>query len=136
MLSNAFWEILHVNNTSTTLKVAIDAIFATYRLSIAKLRGQENDGASNLRDQFNRLKALILNENLSAYYVHCFAHQLQLALVIVVKNHPKMDVMFIIVANIYNIVGASAKCQDISRETQADEILKKLESDDSKLEDV
>ena len=62
--------------------------------------------------QFNGFKALILNENLSDYYVHCFAHQLQLVLLAVAK-HLKMDVVFTVVANIYNVVGASAKRWDI-----------------------
>ncbi|XP_038701805.1 uncharacterized protein LOC119998524 [Tripterygium wilfordii] len=35
----------------------------------------------------NGLKTLILRENECAYYIHCFAHQLQLALVGVVKKH-------------------------------------------------
>ena len=124
-----FLEILHVYDTSaTTLKQAIDAMFATHGLSISKLRGQGYDGASNMRGQFNGLRALILNENKSAFYVHCFAHQLQLALVAVAKNNSKIDVVFTVVANICNIVGASAKRRDILREAQANEILKGLES--------
>ncbi|GKB46942.1 zinc finger MYM-type protein 1-like protein, partial [Tanacetum coccineum] len=45
--------------------------------SLKELRGQGYDGASNMRGEFNGLKALILKENESTYYVHCFAHQLQ-----------------------------------------------------------
>jgi len=109
-----FLGILHVNDTSVmSLKAIIDAMFATHILSISKLRGQGYDRASNMWAQFNRLKTLILNENPSAYYLHCFAHQLQLALVVVAKNHLKMDVVFTIVANICNVVGASAKRRDI-----------------------
>ena len=32
-------------------------------------------------------KALILNSNPSAYYVHCFTHKFQLTLVVVTKKH-------------------------------------------------
>ena len=128
-----FLGILHVNDTSaTTLKATIDSMFATHELSISKLRGQGYDGASNMRGQFNGLKALILNENKSAFYVHCFAHQLQLALIAVAKNHPKMDVVFTVIANICNVVGASAKRRDILREAQSNEILKGLESGELK----
>ena len=80
-----------------------------------------------MRGQFNGLRALILNENKSAFYVHCFAHQLQLELVTVAKNNSKMDVVFTVVANICSI-SASAKRQDILQEAQANEILKGLES--------
>jgi hypothetical protein len=40
-----------------------------------------------MRGEFNGLKAKILEENRSAYYVHCFAHQLQLVTVAVSKNN-------------------------------------------------
>jgi len=40
--------------------------------------------------------------------------------------------MFTVVANIRNVVGASAKLQDIFQEAQANEILKGLESDELK----
>ena len=34
-----------------------------------------------MRGMWNGLQALILNDCLYAYYIHCFAHRLQLALV-------------------------------------------------------
>ena len=42
-----------------------------------------------MQGDINGLKILILKEkeNKSAFYVHCFAHQLQLTLVTVAKNH-------------------------------------------------
>ena len=45
------------------------------------------DGTSNMQGEFNCLKTLILKENPYAFYVHCFAHQLQLALVAMAKKH-------------------------------------------------
>ncbi|XP_058725524.1 uncharacterized protein LOC131596802 [Vicia villosa] len=45
------------------------------------------DGASNMQGKFGGLGTLIQNENSSAYYVHCFAHQLQLAIVACAKIH-------------------------------------------------
>ncbi|KAL5680742.1 hypothetical protein ACJX0J_007127, partial [Zea mays] len=41
-------------------------------------RGKGYDGASNMRGEFNGLQKLIRDENPFAFYVHCFAHQLQL----------------------------------------------------------
>jgi hypothetical protein len=43
-------------------------------------------GASNMRGEINGLKSLILKENKCTFYVHCFAHQLQLALVAVANK--------------------------------------------------
>ena len=44
--------------------------------------------------EFNGLQALILKENESAHYIHCFAHQLQLALVDVAKKVDQIDDLF------------------------------------------
>ena len=44
-------------------------------------------GASNMQGDINDLKTLILKENKSVFYVHCFPHQLQLTLVVVAKNY-------------------------------------------------
>jgi len=50
------------------------------------MRGQEYDGASNIHGAWNRLYALFLKDCPYAYYVYCFVHRLQLALVAVVGN--------------------------------------------------
>jgi hypothetical protein len=62
--------------TASSLKTAIEVLFYKHELSISRLHGQEYDEASNMWGKFNSLKALILNNNPSAYYVHCFAHKL------------------------------------------------------------
>lgn len=49
--------------------------------------GQDYDKASNMKSEFNGLRSLTLKENTSAYYIHCFAHRLQLAAVVVAKKH-------------------------------------------------
>ncbi|XP_042012163.1 zinc finger MYM-type protein 1-like [Salvia splendens] len=83
-----FLGVVHVSDTTaTSLEKALDYLLSTYDLSISSLRGQGYDGASNMRGEFNGLKSLILKRNSSAYYVHCFAHQLQLTIVAVAKKH-------------------------------------------------
>jgi hypothetical protein len=56
-------------------------------LSMTRIRGQGYDGASNTKVDIKGLKTLILQESPSAYYIHCFAHQLQLVLVAVAKGN-------------------------------------------------
>ena len=65
------------------------------------------------------MKTLILEENESAYYVHCFAHQLQLALIFVAKKHEEVNFLFNLVSMLVNVVGVSAKHRDILREKHA-----------------
>ena len=64
-----------------------------------------------------------MKENSFAYYIHCFAHQLQLALVVVAKNHVQIALLFNIVASLLNVVGASCKRKDILRERQFEKIV-------------
>ncbi|XP_039128507.1 zinc finger MYM-type protein 1-like [Dioscorea cayenensis subsp. rotundata] len=83
-----FLAMVHVPDTSAiSLKNAIDCIFAKHGLSLTKLRGQGYDGASNMRGEFNGLKALVLKKNPYARYIHYFAHQLQLVIVVVAKDN-------------------------------------------------
>jgi hypothetical protein len=65
-----------------------------------------------MRGELNGLKTLILNDNLAAYYVHYFAHQLQLTLVAVAKNHIQIATFYSLVNSIFNIIGASCKRRD------------------------
>ncbi|XP_021829669.1 zinc finger MYM-type protein 1-like [Prunus avium] len=124
-----FVGVEHVNDTTTlSLKKAIDDFFLRNKLSISRLRGQGYDGASNMRGEFNGLKTHILKENESAYYVHCFAHQLQLVLVSVAKNHIKIDDLFTLVSNLVNVVGGSSKRRDFLQEKQASKVIEALDS--------
>jgi hypothetical protein len=93
---NLFLGITHVSNTTTAeLKITIESVISKHHLSISRLRGQGYDGARNIRGELNGLKTLILNYNSFAYYVHCFAHQLQLTLVAVAKNHIQIVTFFL-----------------------------------------
>ncbi|KAL7153003.1 hypothetical protein ABFS83_04G136000 [Erythranthe nasuta] len=55
--------------------------------------------SSNMKDQFGGLKTLIQKENPQAYYVHCFAHQFQLALVSMARKHEDVDWLFLEVSH-------------------------------------
>ncbi|XP_013723174.2 zinc finger MYM-type protein 1-like [Brassica napus] len=110
LVKERFIGISHVKDTSSlTLKYAIDALFAKHGLSLKKVRGQGYDGASNMKGEFNGLRSLILKESRSAYYVHCFAHQLQLVVVAVAKKHVEVGEFFDMVHVLLNAVGASCK---------------------------
>jgi hypothetical protein len=76
---------------------------------LSRLRGQGYDGANNMQGQFNGFKTLIMKENESAYYVHCFAHQLQLVLVAMAKNHNKIATFFNFVAILVNVAGETSR---------------------------
>ncbi|XP_052622295.1 uncharacterized protein LOC128127674 [Lactuca sativa] len=100
-----FIEVVYVLDTSSlTLKVAIDTVFSNNNLSMAHVRGQGYDGASNMSGVLNVLKYLILNENNFAHYIYCFAHQLQLVVVVVANKHDDVDEFFEQLALVVTVV--------------------------------
>ncbi|GAA0172487.1 hypothetical protein LIER_26306 [Lithospermum erythrorhizon] len=64
------------------------------------------------------LKTLIQNEVSSDFYVYCFAHQLQLALVAAVSCHLDVSSFFGLVNSIVNIIGCSNKRHKWLRKAQ------------------
>jgi hypothetical protein len=108
-----FLDIIHVTDTAAlTLKQAICAVLADNNLNVCDIRGQGYDGASNMRGEWNGLKALILNECPYAYYVHCMAHQLQLALVAASREVHEVHNFFQHAILIINVVSASPRRND------------------------
>ena len=73
--------------------------------------------------EFNGLQALILKENEFARYIHCYTHQLQLALVGAVKKVDQIDDFFTLVTNVINVIGFSCKRRDKPCEKQAQRFL-------------
>ncbi|ESR41108.1 TTF-type domain-containing protein [Citrus sinensis] len=94
---------------ASTLKNEICNVLARYNLLIENLRGQGYDGASNMAEEWNGLQYLFLSNCPYAYYVHCFAHRLQLVLVAVSKEVHEVWLFFSKLSSIANFVNASFK---------------------------
>jgi hypothetical protein len=104
-----FLGLKHVEDTtSNTLKKDLLEMLGAYGLSIARLRGQGYDGASNMRGEFNGLQKQIRDQNPYTFYVHCFAHQLQLVIVSVTSCCSTFDDFFNYVGLI--VTSASSPC--------------------------
>ena len=122
-----FLGVVHVQNTcAATLWAALQSILSECGLAIANIRGQGFDGASTMSGEFNGLKALILQANSSAYFVHCFAHQLQLALVATAKQHSVVWQLFSTLSSILNVAAASCKRKDQMSQSRADKLAEQL----------
>ncbi|KAI3727780.1 hypothetical protein L6452_16400 [Arctium lappa] len=131
IVQEIFIGVVHVMDTSAlSLKSALDALFAKHRLSFTKVRGQGYDGASNMSGKFNGLKALILNDNESAFYIHCFAHQIQLVVVAVAKKHDGVKDFFDLLALVVTVVNSSCKRKDMLREIHKDRIQEEIGNDE------
>ncbi|XP_020419519.1 zinc finger MYM-type protein 1-like [Prunus persica] len=118
------------DTTSCKLKEEIEQLISSTNLSMSRLRGQWYDDASNMKGELNGLKTQILREYPQAFYVHCFAHQLQLALVAVAKGNENIVTFFTTASNVVNIIGALCKHCEALREQQQQNTMKVLEIDD------
>ncbi|WVZ70665.1 hypothetical protein U9M48_019309 [Paspalum notatum var. saurae] len=116
------------DTTSSSLKVALDSMFARHGLSMSKVRGQGYDGASNMRGEFHGLQRRILDENLHAFYIHCFAHQLQLVVVSVAKSCSLVFDFFNIATLIVNTVNVSCKRRDQLSQEHHENIVNQLDT--------
>ncbi|KAL5783397.1 hypothetical protein ACOSP7_008426 [Xanthoceras sorbifolium] len=124
-----FFEIVGVGDTNaSTLKREICIVLDRYNILTENLRGQGYDGASNMRGQWNGLQALFLKDCPYAYYIHCFAHRLQLALVAVSKEVREVWLFFSKLSSVVNFVGASAKRHSELKLIREDEIIDMIAS--------
>ncbi|CAN6678114.1 unnamed protein product [Malus baccata var. baccata] len=97
---------------------------------IQKDHGQGYNGASNMKGELNGLKAKILNKYPQTFYVHCFAHQLQVALVAIAKGIEGVAIFFNNASILVNTIGSSCKRCDAFREKQLEQIKKALDIGD------
>ncbi|XP_047978826.1 zinc finger MYM-type protein 1-like [Salvia hispanica] len=116
-----FIGLMHVaDTTALSLRSAILALLAEHSLSPSKIRGQGYDGASNMKGEIHGLKTLIMEDTPSAYYIHCFAHQLQLTLVAISKRNDECIWLFDAIANLLNVIGVSWLNQELGLKRPGD----------------
>ncbi|XP_059450819.1 uncharacterized protein LOC132181587 [Corylus avellana] len=102
-----FFGLVHVSDTAAlTLKKCIYSVLSKHQLDIQNIRGKKYDDASNMRGGWNGLQALVSNDCPYAYYIHCFAHHLQLALVAASKEVISIN-QFFTKLNVVNFVCVS-----------------------------
>ncbi|XP_066316646.1 uncharacterized protein [Miscanthus floridulus] len=115
------------DTTSLSLKKAIEVLLVSNGLSMQQIRGQGYDGASNMKGDIKGLKTLIMQESPSAYYIYCFAHQLQLVLIAIAKGNTDCKTFFDQISILLNIVGVSCKHHDMLRNARLENVKKALE---------
>ncbi|XP_051222110.1 uncharacterized protein [Lolium perenne] len=131
ILQERFFDLIHVTSTkAATLKEVLSSVLSQNAFDVQNLRGQGYDGASNMRGEFNGLQALFLRECPYAYYVHFYAHRLQLALVGASKEVVPVAQFFQKLLFIVNTVDSSAKRHDEIHDAQLDELARLLAIDE------
>nr|XP_010917825.1 zinc finger MYM-type protein 1-like [Elaeis guineensis] len=122
-----FIGIVYIRNTSAlSLKAAVDSLLSQHSLSPSYVYGQCYDRASNMQGDISSLKTLIQQENLVAFSIHCFAHQLQLTLIAVAKKIDNVTWLFNLIAMVLNVVGASFEREEDIQEDQVEKLQEAL----------
>jgi hypothetical protein len=99
-------------------------------LDVKNIHGQGYDGASNMCGEWNGLQAKFLEECPYAYYVHCFSHQLQLALVGASKKVTEVHNFFKHLAIVVKTIISSSKRSDDLNSNQVAEMEHLIELDE------
>jgi len=130
-IQERFFYIVHVKDTATlTLNNELCVVLSQHNLNVSNICGQGYDRASNMREEWNGLQALFLIDCPYAYYVYCFAHRLQLALVDASREVIPIHEFFSKLNFIVNIVCSSSKCHDELQVAKLDEIACLLDIDE------
>ncbi|XBH71705.1 uncharacterized protein [Aegilops tauschii subsp. strangulata] len=128
-LQERFLAIKHITDcTSAGIKEALVDVLDYHGLQISRLCGQGYDGASNMRGEFNGLQKLVRDEAPYAFYVHYFAHQLQLVVVNVAQCSPAIADFFNYIPLIVTQVRSSCKRKDALLAKHQDELLDLMEN--------
>ncbi|XP_074576695.1 uncharacterized protein LOC141833211 [Curcuma longa] len=118
-LQERFFDLIHVADAKAeTLKTHLLEVFSKHSLRVENIRGQGYDGGSNMKGRLNGLQALILRENPYAYYIHCYAHRLQLALVAASTHVIPVGKFFNQLGFIINTVDSSSKRHEELHDSQ------------------
>jgi hypothetical protein len=104
-----------------SLSDAIEALLVSHGLTLTRICGQGYDGASNMRGDIKGLKTLIMQESPSASYIYCFAHILQLVLVVAKENNDCVW-FFDQVTLLLNVVGVFCKRHGMLRDARLVEL--------------
>jgi hypothetical protein len=114
-----FIRVVHVDGTSSlSLKEAIEALLVSHGLTITRIRVQGCYGARTMGGYIKELRTLIMQESPSSYYIHCFAHQLQLVLLVVAKGNNDCVWFVYQVSLLLNVVGVSCKCHSMLQDAR------------------
>ncbi|XP_022856715.1 zinc finger MYM-type protein 1-like [Olea europaea var. sylvestris] len=110
ILTERFFAIKSVSDTtSLNLKNQIFDVLVRFNIQVQNMRGQGYDDANNMRGAWNGLQALFLRDCPYAYYVHCFAHRLQLTLVSAARDVTAINSLFSDLDNVINMIRSSRK---------------------------
>ncbi|XP_062017416.1 uncharacterized protein LOC133733795 [Rosa rugosa] len=106
------FEVVDVDDdfTAPALEKEIFNLLARNNLCVGNMRGQGYNGASSMRDAWNTVQASFLRDSPCAYYVHCFAHDLHVALFTATYEIFAMYIFFKALRSIVSFLSVYSNC--------------------------
>lgn len=104
------------NTEGETLAILIKNVLEQFGLPLSKVRAQCYDGAANMRGSYKGVAARILEENPLAFYVHCYAHILNLCIVDACSKQVQIRNSLGILKELHNFFSASTKRTSLFKE--------------------
>lgn len=95
--------------TAEGLYNLIEATLTKFGLRLADVRGQGYDGCSTMSGCYSGLQTRIRQESKQAYYVHCYAHRLNLVIVDTCSGNVAVRNFFGTVGALYDFIEGSTK---------------------------
>uniref|UniRef100_H2ZU17 HAT C-terminal dimerisation domain-containing protein n=1 Tax=Latimeria chalumnae TaxID=7897 RepID=H2ZU17_LATCH len=92
-----------------SLAILIKSTLSALELDLSALQGQCYDGAASMRGAYKGVTMLIHKENPLTYYVHCYAHILNLCIVDMVSSIPVVQNAFGILQALQMFIEGSSK---------------------------
>ncbi|XP_058735771.1 uncharacterized protein LOC131607832 [Vicia villosa] len=123
-------DIVHVKDCkfkALAIKEEICHVLSRHNLDVSNIRGQGYDGSCEMREQWDDLRALFLDECPYAYHIHCFAHKLQVALICASSEVYAIQQFFLKLTFIVDFFSSCSKPRDIILAAKLDEISHLLE---------
>jgi hypothetical protein len=119
-VKEAFIGMYNIENSkSETIYESIKKSLYQYQLSLKDVRGCAFDGASNMKGHLTGVRTLLQSDNSHAYYFHCFAHSLNLALLDSISSRESI-IFFKFIQQIYTFINASPNRLNEFSKIQAD----------------
>ncbi len=101
---------------SSALFAVVKDSFLRLNISLAKVRGQCYNGASNMSGRRSGLAKKIMDEQPLAFYTHCYGHSLNLAVSDLIKNSSTMKRVLDIAYEITKLVKYSPRRESFFRD--------------------
>jgi len=134
-ISEDLLDFVHAEEmTAEGLFESLKSVLDKYELKMDNIRGQGYDGCSTMSGCYSGLQARVREVCESAYFVHCYAHRLNLVIVDTCSKNTVIRNFFGVVQSLYAFIEGSTKRHAVFKEIQ-EQLISESENDEESKSD-